>query len=66
MSKLSKDTVAYQNKKNYIKEYNKKNYKLYIIFNSKTEPDLIEWLNGRTKATYIKQLIREDMKKNRQ
>lgn len=66
MPKLSKDTVAYKNKKNYIREYNKKNYKLYIVFNINTEPDLVEWLNGRAKATYIKQLIREDMKKNRQ
>ena len=30
--------------------------------NPKTESDIIQWLNGRRKATYIKQLIREDMK----
>ena len=61
MAKLGKDTIAYRNKLNYIREYNKKSPKLYIQFNSNTEADLIQWLEGRQKATYIKQLIREDM-----
>ncbi len=64
MAKLSKNTMAYKNKLNYIKEYNKKSPKLYIQFNIKTEKDLIDWLEGRQKATYVKQLIRDDMKKN--
>lgn len=63
MSKLNKNTTAYKNKLNYIKEYNKKSPKLYIQLNCKTESDIIEWLNGKQKATYIKQLIREDIKK---
>lgn len=64
MAKLSKDTMAYKNKLKYIKEYNKKVPKLYVQFNPKTEMDIVNWLNGRRKATYIKQLIREDMAKN--
>lgn len=63
MAKLNKDTVAYKNKLNYIKEYNKKAPKLFIQLNPRTESDLIEWLSSRAKATYIKQLIREDMKR---
>lgn len=62
MAKLNKETKAYQNKLEYIKNYNKKVCKLYMQLNPKTESDLIEWLKGRRKATYIKQLIREDMK----
>lgn len=62
--KLSKDTQAYRNKLKYIREYNKKSPKLYIQFNYRTEPELIQWLEGRQKATYIKQLIREDMQRH--
>lgn len=58
----NKETMAYKNKINYIREYNKKKIKLYMELNPKTESDIIQWLNGRRKATYIKQLIREDMK----
>jgi len=58
----NKETMAYKNKISYIKEYNKKKVKLYMELNPKTESDIIKWLNGRRKATYIKQLIREDMK----
>lgn len=58
----NKETMAYKNKISYIKEYNKKKVKLYMELNPKTESDIIQWLNGRRKATYIKQLIREDMK----
>lgn len=60
----NKETMAYKNKINYIREYNKKKIKLYMELNPKTESDIIQWLNGRRKATYIKQLIREDMKNN--
>lgn len=65
MAKLSKETVAYKNKLNYIREYNKKVPKLYIQFNPKTEADIVDWLNTKRKATYIKQLIREDMAKHK-
>ncbi|MDV3426398.1 MAG: hypothetical protein LIR50_04290 [Bacillota bacterium] len=61
---ISKESQAYHNKLIYIREYNKKSPRLYIQLNNKTEADLIEWLNGKRKATYIKQLIREDMKKH--
>lgn len=63
MAKLNKDTQAYKNKLNYIKEYNKNTPKIFIQLNPRTESDLIEWLSTKIKATYIKQLIREDMKR---
>lgn len=63
-NKLGKDTTAYKNKLIYIREYNKRSPKINIQFNAKTEMDIIQWLEGRQKATYIKQLIREDMKRN--
>lgn len=67
MAKLSKDTEAYKNKLNYIKKYNKDNSKkITFLLSKKSEADIIEWLNNKRKATYIKQLIREDMEKNRQ
>lgn len=66
-AKLSKDTMAYKNKLNYIREYNKKNSKkITFLLSNNSEADIIQWLDGKRKATYIKQLIREDMKKNRQ
>lgn len=64
-SVLGKETKAYKNKLKYIKEYNKKMPKVYIQFNPKTEDDIIQWMQGRQKATYIKQLIREDIKRNK-
>lgn len=64
-NKLNKDTQAYKNKLAYIKQFNSKMRRYHIQFNPKKEADLIEWLEGKRKATYIKQLIREDMKKNR-
>ena len=64
MAKLSKETQAYKNKLEYIKSYNKQMPKIYVQFNPKTEADLIEWLNDKAKATYIKDLIKEDMKRN--
>ena len=64
MAKLSKETKAYKNKLEYIKAYNKQMPKIYVQLNPKTEADLIEWLNDKAKATYIKDLIKEDMKRN--
>ena len=66
-TKLSKDTKAYKNKLEYIKGYNKENSKkITFLLSKKSEADIIQWLDGKRKATYIKQLIKEDMKKNRQ
>ena len=59
----NKQSMAYKNKLAYIKEQNKLNLRFYFTLNPNTESDLIQWLNGRKKATYIKQLIREDMNK---
>lgn len=64
MAKLSKDTQAYKNKLKYIHEYGKNMPRFFITLNPRTEKDLIEWLDGKRKATYVKQLIREDMKKS--
>ena len=67
MATLNKETQAYKNKLEYIKKYNKNVCKkIYMQLNPRTEEDIIQWLDGRRKATYIKQLIREDMSKNRQ
>ena len=66
-NKLNKETTAYKNKLEYIKGYNKENSKkITFLLSKKSEADIIQWLEGKRKATYIKQLIREDMKKNRQ
>ena len=65
MSNVNKNTQAYKNKIQYIMNYNKNVCKkVYMQLNPRTESDIIEWLDGRRKATYIKQLIREDMKKH--
>ncbi len=63
MAKLNKNTAAYKNKLEYIKEYNKKGVKLYIQLNRNTDSDIIEWLEDKQKATVIKKLIREEMRK---
>jgi hypothetical protein len=60
----NKNTVAYKNKLIYIREYNKKSPRISIQFNAKTEADMIEWLNDKSKATYIKELIKKDMERN--
>ena len=65
MAKLSKETQAYKNKLAYIREYNKKSPKIYIQLNAKTESDIVEWLSDKAKATYIKELIRKDMERER-
>lgn len=64
-SKLNKNTLAYKNKLAYIKEYNKKGYKIYLQFNRNTDSDIIKWLEDKQKATVIKRLIREKMQKER-
>ena len=63
-AKLRKETQAYKNKLAYIREYNKSNPKFYVQFNPRTEADMLEWLEGKRKATYIKALIRKDMEEN--
>lgn len=65
MSKISKETNQYLKKQDYIKNYLHTCKKVQIVFNPKTEQDLFEWLDTKAKATYIKNLIREDMNKNK-
>lgn len=62
----NKESMAYKNKLAYIKEKNKESKRFYITLNPSTESDLIEWLKGRKKATYVKQLIRKDMSEKNQ
>ena len=63
---LSKDTQAYKNKLAYIHRIQKEQPKLTLLFNPNTEQDLIDWLAlVGPKATYIKALIRNDMKEKR-
>ena len=50
-------------------EYAKKNLiQKPLKFNSKTEPDLIEWVESLKTPyqTYVKRLIRDDMNKKKQ
>lgn len=59
----NKDSMAYQNKKAYVKNYNKKMQKrIYIAVNTKTEADLLDYLNTKPKQKFIKQLIRDKMR----
>ena len=64
MSKLSKE--AYQNKLNYINEYNKKNATRKVVwFNNTNERDvtLLEYLKTkRSTSEFLKNLIEKDMK----
>ena len=59
--------AASENKKKYDMEYKRKNTKQKIlILNKNTESDLIEWIEDHKPFnTYIKQLIKEDMKKSK-
>ena len=59
----NKETMAYKNKMIYIKEYNKKGVKISLQLNRKTDMDIIEWLEDKPKATTLKKLIREEMKR---
>lgn len=62
----NKNTMAYKNKLAYIREQNKLVKRFYVTLNPSTEQDLIDWMNGRAKATYVKQLIRKDMNEKNQ
>ena len=66
MSNVAKNTVAYERKKEYIKKFNRENYANISFFvNKSKETDIINKLNEKpNKAGYIKQLIREDIKKS--
>lgn len=44
--------------------YAKKCKFVQLRFNTETETELVEWLNRGNTATRIKELIREDLKKN--
>lgn len=59
----NKESIAYKNKLAYIKEVKKRNVRIYIELTPNTEQDIINWLSDKKKATYIKQLIRNDMNK---
>lgn len=59
---------ALQNKKNYNKEYAKKNFRYKNVqfnINYKEDIELLEWIQSRPEGgnTYIKGLIREDMQR---
>ena len=50
----------------YIKEFNKKNYRKYEIRIRKERNDLINWLDQKpSKNTYIIDLIEKDMNRNK-
>lgn len=67
MSKLRKETQAYKNKLTYIREFNKTKTKRYTFtFNKVNDKEIIEHLdNVPNKNDYIRQLILEDMQKQR-
>ena len=66
MSKVNKATEGYKRKLEYIQRWNKTQKKISITFNPKTDKDILEKLeNVEAKATYIKELIRKDMKENK-
>lgn len=54
----------YPRYKKYFDDYNKQTYKQYVFKVSKrTEPELIEYLdNKKERSSYIKDLIRKDIK----
>ncbi len=62
----NKETMAYRNKMIYIREYNKKGVKISLQLNRKTDMDIIEWLEDKSKATSLKKLIREEMKREKE
>ena len=61
---VNKNTTAYANKKRYISEYNKKEYMtISITINKSKEPEMVEKLSKqKSKAAYIKNLIKKDLK----
>ena len=48
----------------YIQQYMKDNVIVKkVSFNKANDADLQEWVNGKTFSTYVKDLIREDIRK---
>ena len=62
---LNKETNAYKNKKKYNMRYFKENNKqMGFVLNKRTDADIISFLDQKpNRNAYLKQLIREDMKK---
>lgn len=51
------------NQNKYIQQFMKENVTVKkVSFNNQNDADLLEWLSDKTFSTYVKQLIREDMK----
>lgn len=46
------------------KAYNKKCKMVQIRINKETDTDILEWMSRNRSATRIKELIREDIRKN--
>lgn len=47
----------------YIQQFMKDNVTVKkVTFNKETDADLLSWLDGKRFSTYVKELIREDMK----
>ena len=55
------------NKKEYDKEFKKKNYmRIYLSFNKEKDKDIIEVLKAqKNKPDYIRNLIKNDLKKEK-
>ncbi len=62
---LNKNTKAYANKKISTREYNKVQMRKVSFYIHRTlDADMVEWLNNhKPMGSYIKNLIKEDMKK---
>lgn len=58
---------TYQRKLDYNNNYNRENYRSFSIrYSRSNEKDIIDWLEGKEGVkSYITELIRKDMKKNR-
>lgn len=66
--KQNKNTKAYRNKLAYNQEFTKANYKqVNLMLHKGNDADIIEFLNRQqNKNGYLKDLIRQDMKKGSQ
>ena len=60
---VNKNTTAYANKKKYISQYNKKEYmNISITISKSKEPEMVAKLSKqKSKAAYIKELIKKDI-----